>query len=235
MLSRLRSDEGGFTLIETLMACVVGIVILAAAGGLLQMAARSQRLTSERVSATQRGRLVMDQMTRQLRSQTCLGSGKPSLASGTGDEVVFYGSLNPTPTTSGQLQIDERTLRFEPLAGDPTTGRIVQVVRPGVGKPPSVDFTTKPAVTTVLIDRVSRTAPGQPIFTYWKYDKDFSPQMLPVAVPASLADRELTVRVDIAFHSYPDGGGTKLRTPFFDQAFVRTADPTDPEHSPKCI
>jgi prepilin-type N-terminal cleavage/methylation domain-containing protein len=239
-MSRLR-DERGFTLIETLMAAVVGLAILAAAGGVLSMAVRSQKQTADRISAVQNGRLVMELMTRQLRSQVCMGRGtasgtnRPAIEAAEADRVVFYSSLSGPPTTSGQLQIDQRTLRFVPSASDPMVGRIDQTIVRGNNTPPPDTLFNGPAATTTLVDRVSRTAAGAPIFRYWKYNSTTSPQMTELATPLTLADRELVVKVDIAFDSFPERGEARMKTAFADSAFVRTADPTDPEHSPKCI
>jgi type II secretory pathway pseudopilin PulG len=237
-MSRLRSEHG-FTLIETLVAGAVGLFILTAAGGVLMMAQAAQKKTAERITAVQNGRTVMDLMTRQLRSQVCLGHGsnnveRPAIDVAEPDRVVFFSSLSTAPTVSGQLDIDQHTLRFVPSAGDPNVGRIEQVVTQGLGTPPDMTF-PGPTRTTVLVNRVSRPTASAPIFRYWKYSAQNSPVMTELATPVPLAERQLLVRVDIAFDSYPDSGNAKQKTAFADQAFVRTADPTDPEHSPKCI
>jgi type II secretory pathway pseudopilin PulG len=233
-MSRLRQQDG-FTLVEVLVACTLGIVVLFAAGGLIQVAAQSERRTSDRVQAVQRGRLVLDLMTQQLRSLVCLGRGQPAVLSAGPDEVVFVASLAAAPAASGQLQLDQRTLRFEPAAGEPDVGRIVEEVRPGTGVPPAVTFATQPSRTRVLVQRVSRVAPGAPVFRYHRYDTAATAALVELAPPVALADRERMVRIDVAFDSHPDAReDARLKTTYADQVFLRTSDPSDPTRTFQC-
>jgi len=230
------TDDRGFTLVETLLAAALGIVILFAAGGLIEVAARSERATSDRVQAVARGRLVMELMTRPLRSQVCVSDTQPALLVAEDDQVSVVASLAEAPEVSGQLQLDQRTLRFEPIDGSDTEGRIVEEVFPGTGTPPTVAFATEPSSRRVLVDRVSRTQPGAPIFRYHRYNADTAPEVDLLATPVPFEQRQVTVRIDVAFDSYPDRGGDPARrTVYKDQVFSRTADPTDPTRSPKCI
>jgi prepilin-type N-terminal cleavage/methylation domain-containing protein len=230
---RALRDERGFTLVEMLVASFVGVIILFAAFSLIDAASSSQRKTDARIEAVQRGRTAMEVITRQLRSQICLGQGKPSLLAGESDRVVFYASLDKAPTRSGILQIDERTLRFESTGGN--RGRIIEEVRRGTGTPPNVTFPSSPSTSRVVVADIERAGSGAPIFRYFKYDAPNSPNMVELSRPVASSQRDLTVRVDVAFDSYPKGGEGNARVVYADQAFIRTADPTDPEHSPKCI
>lgn len=242
-MKQLRSEDG-FTIVELLIACSLGLVILFAAAGLMELAATSHKQTTDRVQAVQRGRLTLDLMTRQLRSQVCLAATNTtpgqnaSLQVGEGDQVSFYASLSSAPTTSGVLQIDRRTLRFEPSAGNPQEGRIVEQVFAGTGTalPQFPGYPATPTSTRVLADKVRRATPGAPIFRYFKYNANASGDTVELAAPVSATDREIAVRIDVAFDAYPDAGGDpERRTVFTDQAYVRTADPTDPLRSPKCL
>lgn len=242
MIDRLRS-ESGFTLIELMLAMTLGLLVLGAAGVLLSVASTTQRKTSDRLEAVGKGRLVIDQMTSQLRSQVCIGPSDPdgrnaAIQDATGDSVTFYASIASAPTRSGIIQIDKRTLRFVPTAPGASTGQLVEDVYTGTqataGTPPT--FPVNPSRTRVLAPEVSRGAPGAPIFRFFKYRSDLSPQTVELTPPINIADRELMVRVDIAFDAYPAAGADpNLRTVFADQAYVRTADPTDPTRTPKCI
>ena len=80
-LRQLRSDERGFTLPELLIAMAIGLIVLLAAFMLLDRAvsARPGRRPPGRL---QRGRLAMELITRQLRSQVCLGDATEPITAG---------------------------------------------------------------------------------------------------------------------------------------------------------
>lgn len=68
MLSRLRRDERGFTLIEQLVVCGLLSIILAAILGLSDLAAKLAPQDRERVHAVHDAQVALDQMTRELRT-----------------------------------------------------------------------------------------------------------------------------------------------------------------------
>ena len=228
-------DEGGFTLVELLMASAMGVVIVLGALQLMDFTVKSGRQTTDRVEAVQKGRIAVEQMTRQLRSQVCVSANDPSLIEGTSDRVVWHGSLAGAPTPSGKLELQRRVLEFVPVAGDPDRGSITEEVSPVTATTPAITYGPVQSTRTIAQD-VARVSPGAPIFRFHKYDKDNSPALIELARPVPTAERALVVRVDLAFHAYPEQRTSdKLRTVFEGQAFVRTADPTDPERSPKCF
>ena len=74
MSRRLRS-EAGFSLPELLITLTIAGVIMLAAFALVEFVMKRTAEAEQRVEATQRGRIGMDMITRQLRSQVCLGAG----------------------------------------------------------------------------------------------------------------------------------------------------------------
>jgi len=90
VIARLRQEEG-FTLMEVLMATLVGFVVLAATMGLLESTVKLNTGVMGKTDAMQRGRLAMDKITQQLRSQVCLDLDNPAIPLGaTNDSVTFY-------------------------------------------------------------------------------------------------------------------------------------------------
>jgi hypothetical protein len=234
-MSRLVRDERGFTMMELLWASVLGVVIILGALQLMDFTVKSSRKTTDRVEAVQKGRMVVETMSRQLRSQVCVSANDPSLIEGTADRVVWHGSLSSAPTQSGKLDLQRRVLEFVPSGSDPNRGNIVEQVSPVTATTPVITYGPMSS-DRVLAQDVARVSAGAPIFTFHKYDKDNSPTLLELPRPVPAGDRALVVRVDFAFHAYPEQRTSdRLRTVFEGQAFVRTADPTDPEHSPKCF
>jgi prepilin-type N-terminal cleavage/methylation domain-containing protein len=235
LVSRAAHDERGFTLVELLVASMIGVIIIMGALQLMDFTVKSGRQTSDRVEAVQQGRSAVEEMTRQLRSQVCISANDPSLIEGTADRVVWHASLAAAPTQSGKLTLQRRTLEFVPSGSDPDRGRLVETVAPVTATAPAITYGATQS-TRVIAQDVARVSAGAPIFTFHKYDKDNSPTLLELPRPVPAAERALVVRVDFGFHAYPEQRTSdKLRTVFEGQAFVRTADPTDPEHSPKCF
>jgi prepilin-type N-terminal cleavage/methylation domain-containing protein len=229
-------DEDGFTLTELLAALLVGLVVLLAAYGLLDHAARSRKATSERVEAAATGRLAMERVTQALRSQLCPDDATPALIQGDGDAVTFYGSLGPEPTQSGRLDLQKRRVRFVPAAPGADRGRLVEDVYPGTYVPATKTWTFPATpVTRVIAREIGRSAPGAPIFRYYRYDPADAPAMLELATPLDETGLARTVQIAVAFDAHPDGpADPRRRTVLADRVLARTADPTDPQRSPRC-
>jgi type II secretory pathway pseudopilin PulG len=227
-------SEDGMTLVELLVGVMIGMVILLAAFSLVDVTVKSQKRTSQRMEAVARGRDALEVITRQLRSQTCLGFGLAPMTATTGNSVEFYASTTAPPANNGPLRIDRRQLEFVPTAG--TRGNIVErVYQPTSGVAPDLVFPGTPTRTRTLVRDVALLS-GRPLFRFYKYDAVDSPQMVELTGTIPAADRALIVKVDVGFDSFPDSGGdAKLKTQYQSEVFVRTADPTDPTRSPECI
>ena len=60
---------------------------------ILDSTLRISRTTQSRVDTAQRGRIAMETITRELRSQVCLSATAPALTTATATNVVFYVNL----------------------------------------------------------------------------------------------------------------------------------------------
>ena len=101
----LRSERG-LTLIELMVALVLGIIVSAAT---LAIVITSVHLTSnydDRVDATQQGRDAMLKITQALNS-SCVAAGvAPILAASDSNDVWFYSALSDSPTiTPNEVEI----------------------------------------------------------------------------------------------------------------------------------
>ena len=87
-------DESGFTLIELLMAMTIGVVVLLAAFMLVDASTPLAQKTQDRVDAAQRGRLAMEIIGAELRSQVCMPGAVPPIMPTVSDDsnVWFYGN-----------------------------------------------------------------------------------------------------------------------------------------------
>lgn len=239
ILDRLRRDENGFTLVELLVASMLGIVVLLAAFSLIDAAVRGQRTTENRLDATTNGRNAMEQITRQLRAQMCFGRTAPPVISATGTRVEFYASVAPTPATASDRQtVQKRTLTYVP---DGTTGRgsIVETVVDGnATAPPFTQFgLTAPRTRTIVANVAPPAGAGGALFRFWRYDPNAAPAMLALTTPVAANQLQLIVQIETAFDAYPTNSADEeqVKSTLDSKITVRTADASDPALGAGCF
>ena len=163
----VREREAGFALTELLVAMSVGLIVLMAAFLLLDRAHSASNEISDRQDAVQRGRQAMEYLTRQVRSQVCLGNTTEPITYGSPDQVTFYADLS-----DGSQNVERRNIIY-----DPSARTITEEVFPGVGVYPSLTFSSTPAESRVLLSRVERV-PATPFLRYFAYDPNGAPGAL---------------------------------------------------------
>jgi prepilin-type N-terminal cleavage/methylation domain-containing protein len=223
---RLRR-QGGFTLIELMIAISVGMIVTLAAFSLLDRSVIQTGKTTDRVDSTQRGRIAMDQITRHLRSQVCpipaVPSTKPPpIDYGDGNTITFWAFFG--------------TRNFNPerhtIAWNPNTESITESVDSGPNTP---------VTRTSTLLSSARLPNNVPLFTYYAYPTGVGAvaqptDQIPVppataATPLSATERARVARIDVNFAAVPThtpAGVTpagSTTTPFTDQVYVRMADP----------
>jgi prepilin-type N-terminal cleavage/methylation domain-containing protein len=230
-MSRRLRDERGFTLVEVLVSTSLGVALLMAAFTLSSAFSHAQTRVSDRSESIARGRTAMEQIVQQLRSQVCLGPGYPAITYGDDNHITFYADLaNRTFIPQKRdLQFASGALTENDYDGT-TTG----------GQPP-FSFGARPSRTRVILDKLQlqRTTAGVnvPFFRYYMFDggDPIRPSRL-LATPLSADDAQRVVQITVSFGALPSRGGSgTIAEPFTANVYVRTADPTDPEHSPLCI
>jgi hypothetical protein len=220
-------DERGFTIVELLVALTAGIAVLFGLLGLLDTSTHLSATTADRVETTARARLTMDLLTRQVRSQLCLGTDLPALTAATPTSMTFYGSLAPE---ASPLVVQRRTLTY-----DPVLKRIVESVWTGAGARPNITFTTPPQVGVIAQNVVPDGA--TPIFQYYRFQV---PAGGGTARPAlitttPLGPDDLARTVQVGFDLVALGRFAKTRVAVTNQVYVRTSNPTNPDNSPLCL
>jgi prepilin-type N-terminal cleavage/methylation domain-containing protein len=236
-LRQLRSEESGFTLPELITAMAIGMVVLLAAFMLLDRAVAGSTKLSDRQEAVQRGRLAMELVSRQLRSQVCLGEAQPILA-GTDDSVTFYANLSSSPNSA-----EKRTLRY--VASEK---RLYEDVYTGSGTFPSLSFPSTPTRSQELLrpvvptqEKVGSTMVARPIFRYYKYATGTTTGALQqLTTPLSGLDAPEVIMVNVAFATLPVRLVERTTdvldaTTFESNVYVRLADPAKPTEGPTCL
>ena len=217
MLARVHKDESGYSLTELLVAMTVGLIVLFAAFLLLDTANSTSAQHRDRQDAVQRGRAAMELLTRQVRSQVCLGAAVQPITYGDPNTVTFYADL-----TDGSKNVERRKITF-----DATAKTITEYVYPGTGVYPDLTFPVAPAQTRVLLTKVERaTNGGTPIafLRYYAFDAAGAPGALrQLPTPLSAANAPLVVMVKIAYKALP--GHEEPARPRFDQLLQRRLRP----------
>jgi prepilin-type N-terminal cleavage/methylation domain-containing protein len=226
-MDRLRS-EGGFTLPELLTTLSIALIISMAAFALVDFTIKRTGEVAGRVEATQKGRGAMDTITQELRSQVCLNSTTPPLATAKPTEVTFYTDLsNPE---------DNEAPEKHTLVYDPDARTLTDQTFAGTRAGSVITYPAAPDMQRVLAANVVPESPGAPIFEYYAFDTAVPPRpSLELTNAAGLIASDLarTVRMQITFRVLPpnaekDKTNVRGSVLLHDDVYVRAADPDDP-------
>jgi prepilin-type N-terminal cleavage/methylation domain-containing protein len=223
------SDERGFSLTELLVAMFIGMIVLMAAFMLLDRTFTASGQIADRTEALQRGRLTMESITRQLRSQVCLGTTAP-IVSGSDLSVTFYGDL-----TDGSTPIKKRTLTY-----DPATDTITESAITGAGTYPALTFASA-AVNNTLLTKVEQIMDGstpRAVFQYWGYVVGTTTgQLERLGTPLSTANLKRVAVIKVGFRSFANRPvmNDKDSAVIEDDVYLRTITATDFQNGPQCL
>ncbi len=243
MTKRLRSEDG-FTLPELLVAITIAMIVSLAAFALLEFTLKRTGEVDQRVDATQRGRLYMDTVTRQLRSQVCLSPIISAMATRAGDitndsTATFYADFTEGADTTTKPVADLHKLAYDPTTKQMTDTTYVtswdKTSTPWIPVVPAAPSTTRVIATDIVPDGTT------PIFTYYAYDGAATPSPsiklnTPSAGGIPLADLARVARIDVTFRALPTKGSATgpVSALFQDEVYVRAADPNDDAPTPTC-
>jgi prepilin-type N-terminal cleavage/methylation domain-containing protein len=246
-MSRRLRQEDGFTLPELLVTISIAMIVSLATFALLDFSIKRAGEVDQRVDATQRGRALMDTITRQLRSQVCLDATTAAMATRPTDITDGYTATFYADFTDG-TDVTKPPAQLHKLAYDQTTKRMLDYTYAT-----SWDKTKTPWLATVAgapvpgSPRVVATDiepdGANPIFRYYAYDAAAVPAPVTVLNPGNgatisvpLADLKRVARIDIRFKTLPQKGatGSPAAVVMQDQVYVRAADPNDDAPTPVC-
>ena len=229
--SGVLSDEGGFTLIELMMAMSIGVVIML---GLLDVLDNSVLLStrvSDRTEAVARGRTALEVMTRQLRSSVCpaaAGTQPTPLTQADVNSVTFYTDLSGGASTPERHQ-----LVFDPAARTVTERDYV-----GTGTWPVVTYPApdQPTRTRQLLTNAV-AVPATAVFSYYAFTP--SPPYTPtVSLSPPLSAPDLTRAVEVAINFAVQPARTNQApqsTTLQDRVLFRSTNVNDPSGAARCL
>ncbi len=190
----LISDQGGFTLVEQLVATAAAMLVLFGLTTVIITTLHQTARVNGRVDATQRARVALYGIIDSLHSACVAPQIAPVQIDSTGTKLRFWhatgSAVAPTPMLS-EVDLTGGTLTQSDY---PATG----------GSVPSWTFASMPSATKQLMTGVAASpAP----FRYYSYSNgQVSPTPLPTPLDAGNASR--TVQVTVALKVSPSSTGT---------------------------
>jgi type II secretory pathway component PulJ len=239
-MRRLR-DESGMTVMEVLVASTIGTIVVLAIFAMLDSSVRMNTGVMSRTDAMQRGRLAMDVLTQELRSQVCLVDLTPAIVpESDGNAVSFYSDFSEG---DGAEPPTKRKLSFDPATGNIRT----EIFAATVQEPRNGQFTPAPTTTNLRLENAMLEEDVNFLQYYayeWKGNPPRPEATLKLPTPLSENDARRVARIDISFISRPTGEtkedhGVHLT----DQIMARHSDPNlarwDPINpslpDPRCV
>lgn len=220
------SRQEGFTLIELMVALVIGLIVLLAGFTALDRFTAASATITVRTDNTQRARLEMDGLIRALRSQVCTGPAGPSVLAGTPTSVTFVTDLG-----DGSTAPEKRTVSYD------TTGRSLREIRyQGTRTASGLTFATSPTAFGPSLGGVEPDGTTS-IFRYWAYNTATPPRPeLELPTPLTDPDRARVARITVAFKvGRPSTDRDRNASATLqDEVLMRTVDPSDPVPLPLC-
>jgi type II secretory pathway pseudopilin PulG len=227
-LQRLRArlaGEGGFTLVELLTAMVIGMVVIFAAFTLMERSFSAANEVADRTDAAQRGRIAMDTVTRQLRSQVCFSGQLPLLAA-SASSIDFVTDLG-----DGTAAPERHVLTFANGTNGYTLTERDYLMTSANGATP-VTWAPTPARTKTLLTGIAPNGTA-PFFQYLGYDASTNPPSVSTLnSPLASVDFDNVTQIAVNFTVSPAHANVSAArgSALSDQVAVPQADPnlTDP-------
>jgi prepilin-type N-terminal cleavage/methylation domain-containing protein len=227
ILRRIRArlaEEAGFTLTELLTAATIGSVVVFAAFGLVDRAFTATNVVQDRVDAAQRGRIAMDDVTRQLGSQVCF-SGTLPLISGSPTSITFV-----TDFSDGSAKPERHTLSFVASGSTFDLQETDYTMTSANGATPVV-WSATATRTKTLVSGVTQDG-STPFFRYFGYDAAAASKTSTLNSTLTADDLDNVTQIGVSFSVRPAHASTSNSrgSTLSERVAVPLADPnlTDP-------
>jgi prepilin-type N-terminal cleavage/methylation domain-containing protein len=192
-----RRSEGGYTLIEMMIAMSLMSLVTAAAFGVVNVMSNQAMAASDRLTAQGEAQTIADRITKDLRTAVAPSAPTAAFASAGVNDVVFYASLSDL-STGGQ---------------GPTRLHAYTSLVPGTSIYVFHEDATQPIVvngnytyTSTPVSRIDGEYidTSKPIFTYWDSAGNpipATPQIIDAPTLQSIDAVGITLRVRVHAHS----------------------------------
>jgi hypothetical protein len=229
VMSRLR-QEAGMTLMELMTAISIGMVVLMGMFALLDGSVRMNTNVMSKTDAMQRGRIALDVLTQELRSQVCLANlAGPAIVPDvtTANTVEFYSDFSEG---DGTVPPTKRRLQYDPATGNVTTAIwLTDKLEPRPG-----DFPIAPSSTQMRLENVElqkdeggNTIPFLRYYAYrWVGNPPRPEASLELVPPIDANEARRVARIDVSLAAEPLGADDSTKgVNLTDQVMARHSDP----------
>jgi len=195
----LRS-ETGFTLIELMVALVIGMVVSTATLAIVITSVHLSANYNDRVDATQQGRTAMLKIVQALNSSCVSSAVAPILSSSDSNNIVFYSLLGDAPG-----------LNPNKVVVSLTGGSLVMTTYPYVsGSAPNWVFSGTASSTFTLL-QYAQAIPSTAVFQYFGYGSGGALSTTAYSTSPNLgSNAATTAEVKINFVANPSDNWTAL-------------------------
>ncbi len=205
------SGEGGFTLIETLVAASTGIVVCLALFAVLVFSTRQETHLNDVAQATQLGRFAMDKVVNELHS-ACIAPGfTPIQEKSSESELRFINAY------SGEAAIKKEEVNEHRIVWNEKAETLTDYSYPATKEETWPKFkyseTPKPSEGVILASHVTKIESGGekiPIFQYYSYNLESGESTTaglstlntkPLTTPLSATEAATAASVLISFNT----------------------------------
>lgn len=222
--TRLAGEEG-FTLVELLAAMVIGLIVVFAAFSLTTRAFQATNEATDRVDAAQRGRIAMDDITRQMGSMVCF-SGTLPLISGNTTAITYVTDLG-----DGTTSPERHTLTF--TANTSGSYNLVETdyAMTSVNGATPVTWASTPARTKTVLANVAQDG-STPFLQYLGYSPTTADRTTALNSTLTSDDLDSVTQIALTFSVKPEHASSSAvrGTTLSERIAVPQADPnlTDP-------
>jgi prepilin-type N-terminal cleavage/methylation domain-containing protein len=226
LLTARPRGERGFTLVEVMIALILGLIVSSATLAIVISSVGLSANYSDRVDANQQGRLALEKMTQALNSSCVTPNQPPILAGSSSTSLVFYSAMNDTPgPIPSQITISLPATQ---------PGLFTLSTQTLTGTPPNWVYTAQAPNVFTLAPWAAQSGPAGnriPLFQYYGYTSGgtISPVAFTLAGGVlSTAQAAATAEVAINFQVLPsdDWNTTGRPVDFSDAVVFRVTPPS---------
>jgi prepilin-type N-terminal cleavage/methylation domain-containing protein len=206
------SDEHGYTLIELLVAMVVGLIVSLAAFSILDFTRSDVSRITDRAHVDQTGRVALENIMLALHSACVAPTVTPVLPASTANEIKFISETSPLNANKEPVS-SLSTVRLHKIIYTPAAGTLTEKTWTSTGTSPEFKFNEAEPPTTErkLLTGVKQTE-STPIFQYYRYYREGDTgatgklgQLNPNPTTALLeAEAEYVAKVTMSFTLAPE-------------------------------
>lgn len=173
-LTSLRSERG-FTLIETLVAMVTGVIVTGALFAILEVSMHQSARISDVAQATQLGRTAMTHIIDETHS-ACISQGfNPVLKESSATKLIFVNGYSEAAEVPSTGVTSSTGIRKDEIVWEKTPSYLIDKVSFSTGETAPGEYSWGTAKSVRIGEHISQSVEGSetlPIFTYYEYGEE---------------------------------------------------------------